>query len=157
MDVAHEAGIFCALYGRSFEEPAIVVLAQLLPLLARHGEQFLARLELGDVGGVGETVPGACQLATVASVDERTHLRLGVVAQLATVFDGLVGKAEMGVERMGVAQRMGRTLVDAAVAMAAMVGHGLVVIELYVEKQLAQEKLASGLGDDEQMVASHPS
>ena len=91
VDVAHETSILGSLHCRPFEEPSIVVFAQLHPLFARHRHQFFAGLELRNFCGLGKAVPRASLLATVATINEIAHLGLGGVAQCTPVLNGLVG------------------------------------------------------------------
>lgn len=134
-----------------------------VPLLARHADETVGGVELGDSSGRGEAVPGTDVLTTVATVDVGCEFASGNLGEWAAVLNALVGEAEVSVERWGLvenrAESAGRTGIDAAVAIAT----GVVVVEegerlvVVVEGQggdyLAKEEAAAGMGDDELVVA----
>ena len=143
-DVAGEALVLCTLDGRTTEELLILFACERVPLLARHADETVGGVELGDSSGRGEAVPGTDVLTTVATVDVGCEFASGDLGEWAAVLNALVGEAEGRVKGegrivlagvrvvLGRAEGVGWTGVDAAVAIATRVvvvgeGEGTVV------------------------------
>jgi len=106
----------------------------------------MARLKVALLGGACEAVPGADDLAIVAT----EYAVADLVAQLdwdrPLQLDGEVGNAAPRVQQPFTDERLGGADVQAGVAAAAVIaGHRLVPRQRDVDEQLAEKEPAAGL------------
>src|SRR3712207_3355843 len=97
-DVAFQAGIFHSFDCASLKKVAILFLGQLLPIAASHVEERLAGLQLGRGVGLGEAVPRAGLLTTVASIDGIAHRLLCFGGQIAPILDELIAQTALRIK-----------------------------------------------------------
>ena len=118
--------------------------------------EVVARAEVGFVGAPRELVPGARQLAVVATEDAVADQRAQFFVDAARVLDGQVADAAPGVHAVGRDDRAGRADVDAARAGPAMRAGGRVDRQRQVDEQFAEEEPAAAIAIDQAAVLADP-
>ena len=119
-------------------------------------DQALAFVKIRQGTSLGVAVPGAHQLAIVATVNAIAHQRAQVQRDGARVLYRQVRDAAPGVKPVRRHDGLGRANVNAGAATAAMGRHGLAGRQCQVHINLAQEKHGAGLAVEQQGVFAAP-
>ena len=119
--------------------------------------QLVARLEVALIGGPGEAVPGADQLAVIAAEHPIADQWAQLDGDCALEFDGQVGNAASRIQHIRTDKGRGRADVQAgAAAPAVFAGVGGICRQRQVDKQLAKKEPAAGFAIEHQGVLADP-
>src|SRR5579875_3200316 len=114
-----------------------------------HGQERSAGTELGPRRGAGAAVGRADLLADVASEDPVTHQWAQLARDDAAMFDREVRDAAVAVDDVGSDYSAGRAGAQTEVTAAAIGAQRLILGQLQLGQDLAQEDPRAGLlGDD---------
>ncbi len=123
-DVAEEAFVFDAFDGGLRKDAAEVFDGEVEEVAQRVGEDFLAGVEGGFAGDLGEAVPGAGVEAIIAAINPVPDGAAEFQGDGALVLDGEIGNAAGCREFPGCGDGLGRTGGDAGGAFSAMIAGG---------------------------------
>ncbi len=116
----------------------------------------VAGIEIGQGAALGITIPGADQLAVVASVDAVADQRTQFQGNRPCVFDGQVGNAAPRVELFRAKNGLRRADVDAFAAGAAVGTCGGIYREGQTDEYFSQKKHRSAIALQQQGVFAAP-
>src|SRR3569832_948961 len=108
------------------------------------------------IGGLCELVPGANSQAIVATVDAVADGLAEFDRDVALMLDRQIGDAAAGVELVGRGKGAGRTNLEAARAVAAVIGFGLIRRKVEGGEERCEEEPRAELAADEVGVPTLP-
>jgi len=114
-------------------------------------------LEVGLGRRVRELVPGAAELAVVATIDAVANGRAQVFRDCVAQFNGEIGNTAPRIEYIGRDDRVGGADVEACRATAAVIRRGLIDGKWQVGQQFAEEKPRARFAVDQVGVLADPS
>src|SRR5258708_3739991 len=139
-DVAQPSLVADAPDRRALEAPQEFFFGPREELDERCAIERVTHREVGIVDGAGVFVPGADELAIVAAVNAVSHERAQLFRDRAVMLDGEIRDAAARIELVGRDDRPRGTYVDAAVARAAVLGGGCILLQIEVREELAEEE-----------------
>ena len=107
----------------------IGVLGQVFPIVGCHVKEFFRRLEGFDAGGACKSIPWACFLAGITTVDAVVH-SVGCFGWdvVSFVFNGEIRKAAVGIQSGWVSYCFHGAGIEAGMASATVGVHGYIIV-----------------------------